>query len=608
MKSKNASWLGLMALMALTAVSGYSQAPQPPPTVIAPGTPGAAPVNLSPAAAEVVRLVESGSSDDVLTAYIQNSTTLYNLTADQIVYLKDIGISSQVVTAMLNRDSALRNQPGQYVYDQKAYPATIPPPAAQPVPQPVPQPEVPAQPAVPPPDATPPPDYVSNPPQEVNYFYNNLSPYGAWVNLEGIGWCWQPRVVVVNHGWRPYCDGGHWVFTDAGWFWQSDYSWGWAPFHYGRWQMHERCGWVWQPDTVWGPAWVTWRMSGDHCGWAPLPPRATFDVRFGYRFNGVAVGVNFDFGLRPDHFTFIALRDFGDRDLGHRRLPPTEVTKVYNNTTIVNNYIVNNNTIVNRGVPVERVAAVTHTEIKKVAIRDAPAGPGPAVRPGAKNEGVVYRPQLSMPAKAVPMVAQRVDAQHPVVQHQPIVPVRIQQGTAPGRISSPVVVPHNVPAAPAASPAHPGGGRPYYPNQPATPTRQPSASAPVTTPSAQHTVSAPVTTPPSSAQHAAPLKPPAQQANAYTPQTTAQYHPQQTSPARSPSVQQSYSQESNPHVYYPKSYHQANEIHALPQNNPPVSHPSGGQASQHPQVQSQPQHQPQAQNAPGGQQQENKKN
>jgi hypothetical protein len=109
-------------------------------------------------------------------------------------------------------------------------------------------------------------------------------------------------------------------------------------------------------------------------------------------------------------------------------------------------------------------------------------------------------------------------------------------------------------------------------------------------------------------QHTAPLKPPSQQANAYTPQTTAQYHPLQTSPSRSPSIQQPYSQEANPHVYYPKSYHQASEIHALPQNNTPVSHSSSGQGNQRPQVQSQPQHQPQTQNAPGGQQQENKKN
>ena len=100
-------------------------------------------------------------------------------------------------------------------------------------------------------------------PPDVSYFYNDLSPYGSWVNLEGYGWCWQPRAVVVSPGWRPYCDGGYWVYSDAGWYWQSTYSWGWAPFHYGRWYAHPRCGWVWMPDRVWGPAWVTWRTGGD---------------------------------------------------------------------------------------------------------------------------------------------------------------------------------------------------------------------------------------------------------------------------------------------------------------------------------------------------------
>jgi len=114
--------------------------------------------------------------------------------------------------------------------------------------------------------------------------------------------------------------------------------------------MHSRCGWVWTPDTVWGPAWVVWRSAGDRCGWAPLPPRAVFDVRLGWSFNGVRVRADFDFGLRPDHFTFVGLHDFNERDLRHRRLERTEVTRIYKNTTIVNNYTVNNTTIVNRGI------------------------------------------------------------------------------------------------------------------------------------------------------------------------------------------------------------------------------------------------------------------
>ena len=113
----------------------------------------------------------------------------------------------------------------------------------------------------------------------MNYFYDTLAPYGTWVQVDGYGRCWQPLVVVSEPGWQPYCDRGHWVYTDAGWYWMSDYSWGWAPFHYGRWFHHERFGWVWTPDTVWGPSWVTWRYSDDYCGWAPLPPFTAYRER-----------------------------------------------------------------------------------------------------------------------------------------------------------------------------------------------------------------------------------------------------------------------------------------------------------------------------------------
>src|SRR2546426_571173 len=284
---------------------------------------------------------------------------------------------------------------------------------AQPPPTSIPSSPVPGQPAAPVPAAaptvpveaplTPPPTEVTAPPPQVNYFYSELAPYGSWVDLEGVGWCWQPSAVVVNRGWRPYCDGGHWVYTDAGWFWQSEYSWGWAPFHYGRWQLHPRCGWVWTPDTVWGPSWVVWRNYGDYCGWAPLPPRAVFEVGFGWRFNGVHVGFDFDFGLHADHFTFIGIHDFNDRDLRHRRLPATEVTRIYNHTTIINNYTVNKTTIVNRGLPVERVASVARTPVHRATVRDLPAGSaGTAVTTRAataRREAAVSWAHLAAPSR-----------------------------------------------------------------------------------------------------------------------------------------------------------------------------------------------------------------
>jgi len=364
--------------------------------------------NISPATADVIRLAESGVGDDVVLAYIQNSQSTFDLGANDVLYLRDVGVSSVVITAMLNHDTTLRNQLADNPNPVPSEPGQEPPPPT-------------LQEA--------PPEYSSAPPADANYFYNDLSPYGTWADLAGVGWCWQPRITLINHGWRPYCDGGHWLNSDSGWYWQSDYSWGWAPFHYGRWQLHDRCGWVWAPDTVWAPAWVIWRTSGDFCGWAPVPPHAVFDAGFGWRFNGVRVGLNFDFGLRPDCFTFVASHDFTRRDLGHQRLAATEVTRVFNHTTVINNFAVNNRTVVNRGIPVDRISAATHTQIRTAAIRDASATPGRRTAGMENGTPVVFRPQLRKPSTPVNVVAQKVDDRHPVIQHSAIVAVR----TAPAQ-------------------------------------------------------------------------------------------------------------------------------------------------------------------------------
>jgi Family of unknown function (DUF6600) len=420
------TWMGLLAAIALPLNLSNAQESLPASDTApaaAPGTPAVAAggqeryggqavaTNVSPAAADVLRLAESGVDDDVVLAYIQNSQALFNLGADDVLYLRDLGVSSVVITAMLNHDTTLRNQPPEN-------PNPVPPATVQePPPQPVPQEE--------------PPAYSSAPPPDVNYFYNDLAPYGTWVELGGVGWCWQPRILLINRGWRPYCDGGHWLNSDCGWYWQSDYSWGWAPFHYGRWQLHNRCGWVWVPDSTWAPAWVVWRTSGEHCGWAPVPPRASFDAGFGWQFNGVRVGANFDFRLRPDCFTFVALHDFTRHDLGHQRLPAPDVTRVFNHTTVINNFAANNRTIVNRGIPVDRVSAATHTQIRTVAVRDSSTATRAITRTRGMENGtpVVYRPQLRKPSIPINIVAQKVDERHPVIQHSTIAAVR----TAPAQ-------------------------------------------------------------------------------------------------------------------------------------------------------------------------------
>jgi uncharacterized protein DUF6600 len=538
---KNSKWLGMFGAITLSIVSAHPQPsiPQPAADSGQPQVTPSIPVDLTPGVNEVIRLSEAGTSEDIILGYINRSAALFRLSADDILYLKDLGLSSTVITGMLNRDHDLQ-APGQtYTYDQKLYPPANPAAVApQPISAPPPEPTVAPPPPVP---ETPAPVYVSSPPPDVTYFYNDLSPYGTWVQLEGVGWCWQPRVVVINHAWSPYCDGGYWVYSDAGWYWQSTYSWGWAPFHYGRWQLHPRCGWVWAPDRVWGPAWVTWRSEGDRCGWAPLPPHAEFVAGFGWRFNGVHVAVSFDFGLHPEHFTFVALKDFNHHDLDHRRLAPTEVTRIYNHTTIINNYVVNNKTVVNEGIKVDRVAAATHTQIHKVPIRDVPAGTTPATRTQATP--VIYRPQLKTPpARPATMVAQKVDDRHPVIQHAPVVTTRVDR--APNAAGKP--------------------GSVGTPARQAQPTDTRNVSRPTPNKPQDNAARKPYSSTQSSL-------PPAHDSTQFSQTSQPSHVPPRTAPetqSASPRSSRPSYQENNPHQYYPKSYHQAAEIQSLPPINP----------------------------------------
>src|SRR3546814_40389 len=106
-------------------------------------------------------------------------------------------------------------------------------------------------------------------------FYDELSPYGSWIDDPDYGYVWIPDVEQDFH---PYATRGHWVTTSYGNTWVSDYNWGWAPFHYGRWKYDDYYGWMWVPGYEWGPAWVSWRSGGDYYGWAPLQPGISIGI------------------------------------------------------------------------------------------------------------------------------------------------------------------------------------------------------------------------------------------------------------------------------------------------------------------------------------------
>ena len=85
------------------------------------------------------------------------------------------------------------------------------------------------------------------------FFYSNLQPHGSWVVSANYGQVWLPH--AHGPGWNPYYD-GHWVYTELGWTWVSDYPWGAIPYHYGTWTVDPVLGWIWVPGYVWAPSWV----------------------------------------------------------------------------------------------------------------------------------------------------------------------------------------------------------------------------------------------------------------------------------------------------------------------------------------------------------------
>jgi hypothetical protein len=162
-------------------------------------------------------------------------------------------------------------------------------------------------------------------------------------------------------GWRPYFNGGHWDYTDDGWYWRSDYTWGEYAFHYGRWMRDVRLGWVWTPGYEWAPAWVCWRNAEAEgfCGWAPLPPGARFQAGVGLIWNG-HVAVDVDFGLGPDAFVFIPFGHFWDHDYRAFLAPSWRLPGLFRGSIVLNGYRFVGGRFVVEGIGRDRIGVLTH--------------------------------------------------------------------------------------------------------------------------------------------------------------------------------------------------------------------------------------------------------
>ncbi|MBI3562257.1 MAG: hypothetical protein HY080_11160 [Gammaproteobacteria bacterium] len=226
---------------------------------------------------------------------------------------------------------------------------------------------------------------------DIQVFYDELAPYGTWIDHPRYHWVWSPSDMPTD--WRPYSQ-GHWANTlDHGWVWVSDQQWGWAPFHYGRWFFDtDYGGWLWVPGRVWGPGWVAWRSGGEYIGWAPLPPEAEWDEERGL----VTDDLDDYYGVEPDHWVFIEERYFlAPRLYRYEYLPPRNLSiiQITNNIT---NFTVVDHRIVNHCVDVRHIEHITRqpvrvwnvnevSDIQRVRHTHYDVNTIPVYRPGVKE-------------------------------------------------------------------------------------------------------------------------------------------------------------------------------------------------------------------------------
>jgi hypothetical protein len=240
---------------------------------------------------------------------------------------------------------------------------------------------------------------------------------------------------------------------------------------------------------------VTWRYSGDYCGWAPLPPRAVFREGVGFFYNGAGVSVGFDFGLNVGAFTFVHTRDFCDPRPWRHRVESREATQIFNRATVINNFDVDrrNRNFINHGIEPERITAVTRREIHPIAIRETTTraargeqlgrdgrtlmvnrphftdNPSPSMNRGeSPRNPPVARPGVGSPYQ--PPNNSRNDNAQPPRRNQPTAPTPGQPQSSRPTIGSPYQPPNN---------SRNDNAQPQRRNQPTAPTPgQPQSSQP----------------------------------------------------------------------------------------------------------------------------------
>ena len=234
-----------------------------------------------------------------------------------------------------------------------------------------------------------------NSPITYQTFYDNLSPYGTWIDYPEYGHVWTPN---VDGDFRPYDTNGHWIYSDLGWEWGSDYNWGWAPFHYGRWLYDDMYGWLWIPGYDWSPAWVTWGDVNNYYCWAPLMPGIDVSTQYGT--------------WRPPSFYWNACsrEHIYDRNLATVTERPEHIVNSVNQITVINNFNTTrrHNLYYSKGPDVQEVQKYISPKIEQATIKDVRN-----IKEANHNGNVInaYRPTIQDPKETI--------QQHPQKKLQP---------------------------------------------------------------------------------------------------------------------------------------------------------------------------------------------
>ena len=61
-------------------------------------------------------------------------------------------------------------------------------------------------------------------PQAYTEFQGELAPYGNWIDDSTYGRVWAPEASLVGTDFTPYYTSGHWVLSEFGWTWVSDFG------------------------------------------------------------------------------------------------------------------------------------------------------------------------------------------------------------------------------------------------------------------------------------------------------------------------------------------------------------------------------------------------